>query len=62
MPAESKKTIQQSETVSSEVVAFCELVARIMIRCLREKNSQVMQLLSVSSQQGLETGEPHDTA
>ena len=60
--SEIQSEVIQSKAPSSDIQAFCELIARIMMRCLREKNPQVMQLLSVSSQQGLETGEPHDAA
>ncbi len=58
-----KETIQLEEPLSSEVLAFCALLARIMMRCLREKNPQVMRCLSRPSQlEGLETGETHDAA
>jgi hypothetical protein len=58
-----KETIQLEEPLSSEVLAFCALLARIMVRCLREKNPQVMQCLSQPSQsEELETGETYDAA
>jgi hypothetical protein len=63
MPDQNKETIQQSETVSSDVVALCALLARIMMRCLREKNPTLMRLLSLPSQPGeMETRETHDAA
>lgn len=43
-----KETIEPEEPLSSEVHAFCALLARIMMRCLREKNPQAMQYLRQS--------------
>jgi len=58
-----KEAIQLEEPLSSEVLAFCALLARIMMRCLREKNPQVMRCLSLPSQsEELEAGETHDAA
>jgi hypothetical protein len=63
MSDENKEAIQQQESVSSEVVAFCALLARIMIRCLREKNPHIMRWLSPSAQaKQFETGGTHDAA
>jgi hypothetical protein len=63
MSDENKEAIQQQETVSSEIMAFCALIARIMMRCLREKNPCVMGWLSLPSQsKQLETGGTHDAA
>ena len=54
---------QQEENISSDVRSFCALIARIVLRCLREKNPQVMQLLSLSSQtEEAERGDTHDAA
>ncbi len=56
-----KEAIKQQENLSSDVVALCTLLARIMMRCLREKNPQVMEILALSSQaEKLKTGETHD--
>ena len=50
MNDQQKDSVTQEEALPSDVVAFCALIARIMIRCLREKDPQVMELLSLSSQ------------
>ena len=58
-----KETIQLEEPLSSEVLAFCALLARIMMRCLRERQPHVMEILSLPSQtENLETGGTHDAA
>lgn len=63
MAEELKETVQMQEPLSSDIVAFCALLARIMMRCLREKNPRVMGLLSHPSQsEELETGGTHDAA
>ena len=60
---EKQEAVQQGETLSSEVVAFCALLARIMMRCLREKNPRVRGLLSLPSpSERRETGGTHDAA
>jgi hypothetical protein len=54
---------QQKEIVSSDVQAFCELVARIIVRCLREKDPQAMMLLTFSSNaEEPDAGGNHDAA
>ena len=56
-----KDAIQQQEPLSSDIVSLCALIARIMIRCLSEKNPQVMEILSLPSQaEKTQTGETHD--
>jgi hypothetical protein len=63
MSDEKKEAIQQQEHLSSDVKAFCALFARIMMRCLREKNPRVRGLLSLPSPlERQETGGTHDTA
>lgn len=63
MSEENKEAIQQQENVSSDVKAFCALFARIMMRCLREKNPRIMGWLSLPSQsEEQETGGTHDAA
>lgn len=59
----NKEAMQQQEHMSSDIVAFCELMARIVIRCLKEKDPRVMSLLSFSSTaKELDTGGSHDAA
>ena len=63
MSEENKEAIQPQENLSSDVKAFCALVARIMMRCLREKNPRVRGLLSLPSlSERRETGGTHDAA
>jgi hypothetical protein len=63
MSDESKEAIQPQENLSSDIIAFCALFARIMMRCLREKNPRVIGLPSLSSQSAeRETGGTHDAA
>ena len=63
MSDENKESIQLQENLSSDVKAFCALFARIMMRCLREKNPRLIGWLSLPSQsKELETGGTHDAA
>jgi hypothetical protein len=63
MPDENKEAIQRQENLSSDVIAFCALFARILMRCLREKNPSVTGLLSLPSRsEERETGGTHDAA
>jgi hypothetical protein len=63
MSDENKEAIRQQENLSSEVKAFCALFARIMMRCLREKNTRIRGLLSLPSpSEKRETGGTHDAA
>jgi len=63
MSVENKEAIQPQENLSSDVKAFCALFARMMMRCLREKNPRIMGWLSLPSQsEELETGGTHDAA
>lgn len=63
MPGENKKAVLQQENLSSDVLAFCALVARILMRCLREKHPQIKGLFSQSSpSEEQETGGTHDAA
>jgi hypothetical protein len=63
MADETKETVQMQEPLTSDVVAFCVLLARIMMRCLREKNPHAMGLISLPSQsEQEETGGTHDAA
>ncbi|GAC1669125.1 MAG: hypothetical protein PVS3B1_07380 [Ktedonobacteraceae bacterium] len=59
----NKEAIQHQDNLSPDVVALCTLIARIMTRCLREKNPRVMAVLSLSSNtKERETGETPDAA
>ena len=63
MSDENKAAIQQQENLSSDVIAFCALFARIMMRCLRERNPRVIGLLSLPSRsEEREPGGTHDAA
>ena len=41
--------VQMDEVLSSDVVALCALLARIMRRCIVEQDERIMRVLSVSS-------------
>jgi len=41
-PGKQEATFQ-AEQLSSDVLAFCALLARILLRCLRERNERVMK-------------------
>jgi hypothetical protein len=41
----------QEERTSTDVIAFCALLARIIMRCLKEQDEQVLDILSLSSHQ-----------
>jgi len=60
MPDQNQEVIEQEETLSSEVVALCQLLARILMRCLREKDPYVMDMLSLTPPS--EEGELRDAA
>lgn len=63
MPEDNKEAIQQQEKLSSDIVALCALFARIMMRCLRERNPRVIGLLSLPSRpEERETGGTHNAA
>jgi hypothetical protein len=38
---------QRADLLPSEVVAFCGLLARIMHRCLRERDPRILSLIDV---------------
>ncbi len=44
-----QETPLQGEPLSSDVRTFCALIAYIMMRCLKERNPRVMELLSFPS-------------
>ncbi len=63
MSDQNKEGIQPQENLSPDVKAFCALFARIMMRCLREKNPRVRGLLSLPSpSERREIGGTHDAA
>ncbi len=39
------------EPVTSDIKAFCEVIARILMRCLRERDENVLQILGFSEEQ-----------
>jgi hypothetical protein len=45
-----KEAIQREDLFSSDVRAFCALVTRILMRCLKEHDAEVMKRLSLSTQ------------
>jgi len=59
MAEKKKKELPQEETLSFEVAALCALLARIMMRCLRERNPRIMEWLSSQSEEHKRT---HDAA
>jgi hypothetical protein len=61
MLKEKKKMIQSEQGLSSEIIAFCGLLARIMMRCLREKDPRIVPLLSLPSPSKGETHNDHVT-
>jgi hypothetical protein len=63
MSVEHKEDMRSQEQLSSDVRAFCALVARILIRCLQEKNPCVMGCLALSSElKDAEAEGTHDAA
>ncbi len=58
MSDQNKEAVQKQERLSSDVVALCALLARIMMRCLRERDPRLIVLLSLSSKS---VGETHDS-
>ena len=60
---EKREAVQQEERLSPEVVAFCALIARIMMRCLTQQDTRMRKFLSLPSQsERRDTGEKHDPA
>jgi hypothetical protein len=54
---EKREAIQQEEMLSPDVVAFCALIARIMMRCLAQQDVHRRKFLSLPSQtEGRGTG------
>jgi hypothetical protein len=40
-----QQNIEQQEVLSSDVMKFCSLLARIIYRCLKERDSHLLALL-----------------
>jgi hypothetical protein len=57
MSVKQQQDIQQGEHLSSDEVAFCGLIARILMRCLKENNPEVLKQLSLLHQEQQHTGE-----
>lgn len=54
--------IQPGERLSSDEVAFCGLIARILMRCLKENNPEVLKQLSLLRQEQRDEGDNHVSA
>jgi hypothetical protein len=44
-----QETLQHSDVLSSDVVALCALLARIMRRCIAERDERIMTVLTSST-------------
>ena len=53
-----QQSTQQEEVFSSDIKAFCALVARIILRCLRERDERALQILGLRKEQPQKG--PHD--
>gem|GEM_PF-1977964 len=63
MVHEKREAVPQEERLSPEIVAFCNLIARIMMRCLRQHDTRMRKFLSLPSQsERRDTGAKHDQA
>ncbi len=63
MEHEKQEAAQQEERLSPDVVAFCALIARIMMRCLTQQDTRMRKFLSLPSQsERRDTGAKHDPA
>ena len=63
MSEEKQQETQQVRPISPNVITFCNLVARIVMRCLRERDPEVMKVLFPHWQiDEQETGEQQDAA
>lgn len=55
--------VQMDEVLSSDVVALCALLARIMRRCIVEQDERIMKVLSASSASVVQNSEVvHESA
>lgn len=62
MLEKKQEDIQQGERLSSDEVAFCSLIARILMRCLKENNPEVLKQLSPLRQEQRDEGDNHVSA
>ena len=61
MKHEKREAIQQEESLSPDIVAFCSLMARILLRCLRQHDTRLEKFLFLSEQaKQQQTEVPHD--
>ena len=47
----SQEVVAHEEQPSADVLAFCTLLARIVMRCLNQRDARVLKVLSLSSHQ-----------
>lgn len=45
------RSAPQEEAFTSDIRAFCALVSRIILRCLRERDEKTLQILGLSKEQ-----------
>ena len=50
MKHEKREAIQQEESLSPDIVAFCSLMARILLRCLRQHDTRLEKFLFLSDE------------
>ncbi len=50
MLQEKREAVQQEERLSPDVVAFCTLIARIVMRCLRQHDTRLEKFLFLPAQ------------
>jgi hypothetical protein len=50
MKHEKREAIQHEESLSPDIVAFCSLMARIMLRCLRQHDTRLEKFLFLSDE------------
>ena len=61
MKHEKREAIQQEERLSPDIVAFCSLMARIMLRCLRQHDTRLEKFLFLTDPaKHQHTEVPHD--
>jgi hypothetical protein len=61
MVHEKREAVQQEESLAPEVVAFCALIARIVMRCLRQHDTQLEGFLFLPAQsEEQHTGDTHE--
>ena len=58
IPSDIPSEVAQGETLSPDIQAFCSLVARILLRCLREGDEKTLKILSLSREEK-QPGEKH---